>query len=130
MKKEEIRPLVRARTTRGQKVREGRGFSLKEIGRACLSIQEARKHGIPVDKRRRTSYHENVQALKEQFRKSIPLTEIKGIGKVVEEELRKADILDVYDLASVDIKILADKVPHSEKTLKRWHSEANKLLKK
>jgi hypothetical protein len=128
--KEEPRPYVRARTIRGHKTREGRGFSLEEIKRAGLTRHDAKRQGIPFDKRRRTAHPQNIQTLKEHFKISVPLSQIKGIGKVTEEELQKADILDAYDLANVDIKILAEKVPHSKKTLKKWQNEANKLLKK
>ncbi len=127
--KEKIRPLVQARTTRGHKAREGRGFSRGEIKRAGLTLHEA-KLEISIDNRRRTVHLENVQTLKEHFRKSVPLNKIKGVGKVAEGELKKADILDAYDLVDADIAILAQKVSHSEKTLKRWQSEARKLLKK
>ncbi len=130
MVKEELRPTIQARTTGGHKAREGRGFSLDEIKRAGLNLQEAKRQGIPLDKRRRTVHLQNVQIIKGYLGSFAPLTEIKGIGKAVEEELNKADILDVYDLAHVDIKILADKISHSTKTLERWQSEAKKLLKK
>jgi len=115
--KEKIKPFVRARTTLGQKAREGRGFSLGEIRRAGLTLREAK-------------LEMNGQTLKEHFRNSLPLIKIKGVGKVAEGELKKADISDAYDLADADIAILAQKVSHSEKTLKRWQSEAKKLLKK
>ena len=85
---------------------------------------------IPIDKRRRTAHLKNVQTLKEHFRTSISLTEISGIGKVIEEELKRAGVLDVYDLVHVDINILAEKTPYSEKNLKRWQGEARKLLRK
>lgn len=126
--KEEIKPVVYA-PTRDPQIREGRGFSLGEIERAGLTLREAKILGIPVDKRRKTVHPENVQGLKEHFGTSIPLSEIRGIGGVTEEELRKAGIMDAYDLAQADINTLAEKVAHSKKTLKRWQNEARKLLK-
>ncbi|BFI74877.1 50S ribosomal protein L13e [Sulfurisphaera ohwakuensis] len=42
----------------------GKGFSLKELKESGLSVQEAKKLGIRIDKRRKTSYPENVEALK------------------------------------------------------------------
>ncbi|QIW23566.1 50S ribosomal protein L13e [Sulfolobus sp. S-194] len=42
----------------------GRGFSLKELKEAGLTVQEAKKLGVRIDKRRKTSYPENVEALK------------------------------------------------------------------
>ena len=54
-------PIVK----RGDKVREGRGFSKGELKEAGLSPSEAMRLGIPVDKRRRTVHEENVRRLKE-----------------------------------------------------------------
>ncbi len=42
----------------------GKGFSLKELKESGLSLQEAKKLKIRIDKRRKTSYPENVEALK------------------------------------------------------------------
>ena len=126
---EEIKPVVYA-STRKTWIREGRGFSLEEIKRAGLTSHEAKMLEIPVDKRRRTTHLKNVQTLKEHFGTSIPLSDIRGIGKATEEELKRAGILDAYDLAYADINTLAEKVPYSKKTLKRWQGEAGKLLRK
>ena len=126
---EEIKSIVYTPTRKPQ-IREGRGFSLGEIKRAGLTLHEAKMLEIPIDKRRRTAHLKNVQTLKEQFGTSILLPEIMGIGKATEEELKRAGILDAYDLAHTDISTLAEKVPHSKRTLKRWQDEARKLLRK
>ena len=128
MMEEEIKPVVYAPTPKKQ-IREGRGFSLEEIKLAGLTLHEAKMLEIPIDQRRRTTHPKNVETLKEQLRTPIPLTEIKGIGKATEEELKSAGILDAYDLANVDIDTLAEKVPRSKKTLKGWQREAQKRLK-
>ncbi len=128
MKEEKIRASVRGRTTQGNKVREGRGFSREEIKQAGLTLQLAKRQGMRVDTRRKTVHSQNVQTLKKHSRTSVPLTEIKGIGKVAEEELQKADVMDAYDLAHIDIQILAEKVPYSKRILERWQNEANELL--
>jgi large subunit ribosomal protein L13e len=128
MMKEEIKTVVYT-PTRGPRIREGRGFSLGEIERAGLTLREAKILGTPVDKRRRTVHLKNIQTLKEHYGTSIPLSEIRGVGEATEEELRKAGILDAYDMAQVDISTLAEKVAHSKKTLRRWQNEARKLLK-
>jgi large subunit ribosomal protein L13e len=128
MMAEEIKPGVYAPTHKKQ-VREGRGFSLEEIKLAGLTFHEAKRLEIPIDQRRRTAHPKNVETLKEHLQTPIPLTEIKGIGKATEEELKSAGILDAYDLANVDIDALAEKVPSSKKTLKGWQREAQKLLK-
>ena len=44
--------------------REGRGFSRAELEEACVSIGEAMRLGIPVDRRRSTKYGENVERLR------------------------------------------------------------------
>jgi len=56
-----ITPIVES----GDRVREGKGFSLPELQEVELSAANARKMGIPVDTRRDTSHEENVEALKE-----------------------------------------------------------------
>lgn len=126
---EKIKPVVYT-PTRKPRIREGQGFSLEEIKRAGLTFREAKRLEIPIDKRRGTMHLKNVQTLKECFRTSIPLAEIRGIGKATEKELKSAGILDAYDLAQADINTLADKIPHSKKTLKRWQNEARKLPRK
>jgi len=45
-------------------MREGRGFSLKELREAGLAIHNARRLGILVDTRRASLYPENVETLK------------------------------------------------------------------
>lgn len=128
MMEEEIKPVVYAPTHKKQ-TREGRGFSLEEIKLARLTLHEAKRLEIPIDKRRRTAHPKNVETLKEYLRTPMPLTEIKGIGKATEEELKRAGVLDAYDLANVDIDTLAKQVPRSKKTLKGWQQEAQELLK-
>lgn len=46
------------------KIRKGRGFSLEELRNAKISLSDAKKLGIYVDKRRKTYYEENVECLK------------------------------------------------------------------
>ncbi len=57
-----LRPLVRGKTKR---MRKGKGFSLGELKRVGLNIKEAKKLGIAVDKRRRSTRDENIKLLKE-----------------------------------------------------------------
>lgn len=47
-----------------KETREGRGFSLGELKVAGISLQEAKKLGLRIDKRRRSTHQENVEALK------------------------------------------------------------------
>ena len=50
-------------------VREGRGFSLGELQKAGISIQEAKRLKIRIDKRRKSVHEENVKVLKEYVEK-------------------------------------------------------------
>jgi len=49
---------------KGGKQRHGKGFSRQELKRAGLSLKEALRFGIPLDSRRRTTYEENVEVVK------------------------------------------------------------------
>jgi len=67
-----ITPIVRRKLKDGRIiVREGRGFSLNELKEAGITVEAARRLGIPVDKRRRSCREENVKALRE-FLAGIP----------------------------------------------------------
>ena len=56
--------IVRRKHREVIKVREGRGFSPRELEAVGLSVREARKLGLYVDERRRSLREENVEALK------------------------------------------------------------------
>jgi len=56
-----ISPIVE----RGDRVREGKGFSGEELKAVELTPAKARRLGIPYDPRRKTSHEENVEVLKE-----------------------------------------------------------------
>jgi large subunit ribosomal protein L13e len=61
MKKPLIRPIVKHKGV----TREGKGFSLKELKEAGLTIDLAKKLNIAIDKRRSSLRKENVETLKE-----------------------------------------------------------------
>ena len=63
----EILPIVKSPLLRRD--RRGRGFSRRELETAGLTLEEARKLGIPIDKRRKSAYQENIQLLKNILRK-------------------------------------------------------------
>ena len=46
------------------KQRNGRGFSLEEVKKAGLNPAEAKRLEIPVDRRRKTTHDQNVEAIK------------------------------------------------------------------
>jgi len=63
-----LRPMVKTPnliSKGGGKQREGRGFSIGELKEAGLSVAEAVKLGVYIDKRRRSTHEYNVKALKE-----------------------------------------------------------------
>ena len=60
------RPIVAS--SLGRK-RKGKGFSKEELEEVGLTLKEALKLGIPIDKRRRTKHEENVRMLREYLKK-------------------------------------------------------------
>jgi len=61
------------------KKRKGRGFSLEELKLARISIKEAKKLKIYIDKRRKSVYEENVKFLKKL--KNQNLSDLSSISK-------------------------------------------------
>ncbi|RLG58560.1 MAG: hypothetical protein DRN95_04135 [Candidatus Hydrothermarchaeota archaeon] len=114
------------------KIREGKGFSLKEIEKAGLTIKDV-KGLVRIDKRRKTCYDFNVELLKglikkkKEKKKAISIREIKGVGKKRAEALESAGIKTVEDLIKADIGKLSEKTKISEKLLKKYIEEAKKL---
>ncbi|MEM0118656.1 MAG: ribosomal protein L13e [Nitrososphaerota archaeon] len=60
---------VKARLHEVNKVRIGKGFSLAEIAKVGLSASLARKLGLYVDPRRKSSHEENIRILNSALRK-------------------------------------------------------------
>ncbi len=56
-----ISPIVES----GDKLREGKGFSIEELKAVDLTLGKAKSMGIPVDTRRKSGYDDNVEVLKE-----------------------------------------------------------------
>ena len=57
-------PLSRVRGETIPKIKRARGFSLGELKQAGITTEFAKKLGIHIDKRRKTVWPENVEALK------------------------------------------------------------------
>ena len=56
-----ISPIVES----GDRVREGKGFSLGELQAVELTAGKAKTMGLPVDAKRKSSHDENIETLKE-----------------------------------------------------------------
>jgi len=83
----EIAPIVRRKLKDGRIiVREGRGFSLNELREAGITIDAARRLGIPVDKRRRSCRDENVRALREFL---AGISSEKGVAAAISSSTQK-----------------------------------------
>ena len=48
----------------------GRGFSLNELKEACLTLQDAKQIGIPLDVKRKSVHKENIETLKAHAEKA------------------------------------------------------------
>jgi ribosomal protein L13E len=57
-------------TKRNGKKSTSRGFSLTELKTACLTKEDAKKIGIPLDYKRKSSHDENVETLKAHAEKA------------------------------------------------------------
>jgi ribosomal protein L13E len=97
-----IHAIVKRRIMKGsmkkvsvtKSMKNGRGFSKAELEDAEISINEAKKYGIPIDQRRSTKHEENVNTLKTYIEKMVlvapakeektktttPIEDIEGIG--------------------------------------------------
>lgn len=127
-----IREKIEAQVARSMGTRhwrKGRGFSIKEIQKAGLTLHKARMLKVPIDKRRGTLHNRNVQLLRRHCT-VIPLTDIKGIGVEFALELKEAGITSVQNLIYSDVDVLSEKIRRSVKTLRKWQLEAQRLVKK
>jgi len=122
--------------------RKGRGFSLRELQEAGITLIQAKKLGIAVDRRRKSLHKENVEELKriaaqkpapkkkeKKEEKVIKLEEIKGVGPKKAEQLAKAGIRTANDLLKADLKDVSEKSGISIKVLEKLVKEAEKLIK-
>ena len=77
-----ISPIVEKR---GNRVREGKGFSKAELVAVGLTLGNARSRGIPSDPKRGSNHEENVEALKEYLKETkdlnIKVSKPKMTGK-------------------------------------------------
>jgi len=129
MTERHVEPIVQA-PSRRRHSRIGKGFSIKELQDAGLTVAKAKKLDIAIDMRRRTSYDKNVQMLKMEYTIDFPLTEITGVGKAAEKKLIHAGIFDARDIAEMSLDELSARVKYSRSKLKKWQAEAKKMTKR
>ena len=130
-------------------IREGRGFSIGEILGAGLTVHEAKRRGIPIDKRRRSTHEWNIQKLKEYLEaptvvekeaevaeeaeevaeeaEKTPITELKGLSKATINKLLAAGIEYVEDIVNIDYKVLAETTGLSVTTAKKVINKAKEI---
>ncbi len=120
------------------KPRRGRGFTRKELENAGLTVEDARNMGLIVDLRRRTTYEQNVEILKEYIQDmedivsalaaeetstvdvSLAIDELSSLKAVSVENAKllvEAGILSVSDLAYCEIDKVANKTGIDEEKL-------------
>lgn len=75
--------IVKKRKGPVQIVRDGRGFSHSELSKVGISLDIARKTGLRIDTRRKSTNEENVVMLKEWFEKmdKVALKKMKSKSK-------------------------------------------------
>jgi len=80
--------IVATITKRNGKKSTSRGFSLSELKKACLTKQDAKKIGVPLDLKRKSTHDENVATLKMHAEKAkveakpkAPKTELEATEK-------------------------------------------------
>ncbi len=129
-------PTVRA--PKDAKPRKGRGFSRDEITKAGLSVKAARDMDLIVDLRRKTSYEENIEALKQymddlqsyisaleaeapsagiEYEAVDVLSSLKVVKKADAKKLVEAGIHTLEDLAYCELDKIAKKTGIDEETL-------------
>ena len=131
-----IHPIIK----RSIRPREGRGFSKAELKDAKLSVNEALKHGIPIDLRRSTNHEENVMTLKTHIEKMehkasakeekikatmLKIEDIEGIGPTYANKFVEAGIKTTEDLLEAGStpkgrETLAQKTGIEEKLILEW----------
>jgi len=80
-----IKPTI---TAQNGKQRQGKGFSPDELKEAGLNTAEARTLKIPVDRKRKSSHEENIEALKNHYEKA-QTTKPKAPAKPKEKKAKK-----------------------------------------
>ena len=129
-------PTVRA--PKDEKPRKGRGFSRDEITKAGLSVKDARDMDLIVDLRRKTTYDENIEALKQymddlesyisaleaeapstgvEYEAVAVLSSLKVVKKLDAEKLVEAGILTLEDLAYCELDKVTKKTGIDEDSL-------------
>ena len=148
--KEPTIPMVQS-PSRFTLPRLGKGFSINEIKRASVPLDEVKKLRLPVDYRRKSIHQENIEFLGRKFReimqvKEVQLEAIKKIEKKIKDNIKelssqlsglsKKEIKNLIDggvtsveqLADEDPKVLAKDLGEPVQKVAKWIKEAKKSL--
>ncbi|WXG41022.1 MAG: ribosomal protein L13e [Candidatus Freyarchaeum deiterrae] len=149
----EIEPSV-MQSQDSSKLKAGKGFSLGEIQEAGLSVHEAKRLSLRIDRRRKTTHKENVTTIKtymkegkdkgkkrkEEEAQKLPteaektaiadLTKIEGLNKKLAKKLIDLKINSLDALSSAKAKDLAKKLGVSEVRATLWVEDAGILTGK
>ena len=90
------------------KAKKAKGFSRTELKESGLSIQEALRLGIPIDKRRSSRHEENIQTLKTYIEKAKPEPPKKEEKTARTSETTKRRIEDIEGIGPTYAKKLTD----------------------
>ena len=108
-------PVVKS--PRDARPKIGRGFSIDEAKQAGLTIAEARRMGLIVDLRRKTTHQENIDALKQYAKDVLKIAAtvskpkpVKGLDKAIDElsTLRAVKKVEAKQLAEIGIMNMSD----------------------
>jgi len=108
-------PVVKS--PRDARPKIGRGFSIDEAKQAGLTIAEARRMGLIVDLRRKTTHQENIDALKQYAKYVMKIAAtvskpkpVKGLDKAIDElsTLRAVKKVEAKQLAEIGIMNMSD----------------------
>jgi large subunit ribosomal protein L13e len=149
---------IEPRVMQSQDIRKfkiGRGFSLGEISGAGLSVHEAKRLSLRIDRRRKTTHEFNIDAIKSYIKEKkrkleekkaeetkklsleeaekraiSELTKIEGLNKKLAQKLFQNKIDSLEALSSAKAKDLAKKVGVSETRAQLWIEDAQVLTGK
>jgi len=144
----ELKPIVIS-PSNSYKWRAGKGYSYKEIRAADIPIDDLKKVGVPIDKRRKSLHQKNVDELATFYRQLVAnktlttyeketetikreqtikhLTKLPEISKKDAEILIEGGILTISHLAEEDPELLANDLDIDLNIVKKWVESAKSI---